>query len=97
MTVALPPTLTILQVAEYRRTLLAALEGGAELEVDAGALTEIDVAGLQLLEAAHQSALHRGVALRFPGGRRDVIERCAALVGLRLAADSTRWREVDHA
>jgi anti-anti-sigma regulatory factor len=96
MTLTLPQALTIVQVVEFRKALLAALEAGGDLELDAGALQETDVAGLQLLEATHRSAVARGLRLRFTAGGRGVLDAAATGLGLRLAADRSLWREVTH-
>ena len=96
MTVNLPATLTIVQVTQCRAALLEALEAGGDLELDARGVEEIDVAGLQLLEATQKSAVARGVAFRFTAGGRGAIEITASSVGLRLLVDPTLWREVNH-
>lgn len=96
MTLTLPAALTISEVAEVRERLLEALEAPGDLELDARAVRELDVAGLQLLESAHRTALARGKALRFVAGGRAPLEPSAAALGLRLCADATRWREVVH-
>lgn len=96
MTLNLPATLTIVQVTQCRSALLEALEAGGDLELDARGVEEIDVAGLQLLEAAQKSAVARGASLRFTVGGRGVLEATANSVGLRLSVDPTLWREVNH-
>ena len=96
MTIRLPSTLGVVQVAEYRAELLSALEAGGDLELDARGVEEIDVAGLQLLEAAHRSAIGRGLRLSFTEGGRGAIEAVAKVVGLRLSETPTLWREVEH-
>lgn len=92
MVLTLPSSLTISEVGAYRTTLRAALEAGP-VELDARAVTEIDAAGLQLLESAHRSALARGALLHFCPGGRAALEPAAAALGLRLAADPGLWRE----
>jgi hypothetical protein len=67
MSLRLPPALTIGEVAGVREQLLQSLLEG-ELELDASGTTEIDAAGLQLLESAHRTALARGLPLRFVSG-----------------------------
>jgi anti-anti-sigma regulatory factor len=95
VTHTLPSSLTLSEVAAEREKLLLALESG-DLALDASGVTEVDVAGLQLLESAHRTALARGHALRFVAGGRAALEPAAAALGLRLAADPTLWREVVH-
>ena len=93
MSLSLPSTVSISEVATLRETLRAALDAG-DLELDVSAVTEIDTAGLQLLESAHRTALARGRAFRFSRGGRGAVDSAAASLGLRLAEDPTRWREV---
>ncbi len=88
----LPAALTLAEVAGERENLLQALEAGT-LELDASGVQEVDAAGLQLLESAHRTAAARGHTLRFVPGGRSALEPAAAALGLRLAADPTRWRE----
>jgi anti-anti-sigma regulatory factor len=97
MTLTLPSALTVVEVTKFRGELLAALDAGGDLELDARALEDVDVAGLQLLEATFKSAASRGLALRFTAGGRGAIDATAASAGLRLAADPSRWREANHA
>lgn len=96
VTLTLPKTLTIVEVTKCRTDLLAALEAGGDLELDARSVEEVDVAGLQLLEATHKSAVARGLALHFTPGGRGAIDATAAAVGLRLSQDSSTWREAHH-
>jgi anti-anti-sigma regulatory factor len=51
---------TISEAFALREALIEALKGGGELEVDVTGLTGVDLAGLQLLCAAHQSAEQAG-------------------------------------
>ena len=83
MTVELPEELTVARAAELRALLLGVLERGEALELDASAVAEADVAGLQVLFAARRSALARGLELTFSQrGRSEVVARVAAAAGL---------------
>ncbi|MGE5467616.1 MAG: lipid asymmetry maintenance protein MlaB [Ignavibacteria bacterium] len=57
--------LSIGAAAAVREQLLAAIGGGAEVEVDLGSVTEIDSAGIQLMLAAAKEALAAGKRIRF--------------------------------
>lgn len=72
MSVAMPTVLrlagemTIYQAAEQKQELVQALAeaGSGLLEIDLSAVSEIDVAGLQLLLAARNACERRGSPLR---------------------------------
>lgn len=53
-------SVTIGQAAGFKEALIDALGAASELQVDLGAVTEIDLTGLQLLCATHRSAQARG-------------------------------------
>jgi ABC-type transporter Mla MlaB component len=53
-------SVTIGQAAGFKEALLDALGAASELQVDLYGVTEIDLTGLQLLCATHQSALAAG-------------------------------------
>lgn len=59
---------TISGAREFREALLASLEAAAEVEVDVSGVTGIDLTGLQLLCAAHQSAAREGRKLHVVDG-----------------------------
>lgn len=83
MTFPLPPELTIAQAAPLKQRLLDALRSGGPVLLDARAVTAVDAAGLQLLHAAHRSALATGQAFAFAGGARGaVIDQAIAEAGL---------------
>ena len=52
--------LTIAHAEEVKRLLLTALSGTGNVLLDAEAVMEVDLAGLQLLCAAHRTALQVG-------------------------------------
>jgi anti-anti-sigma regulatory factor len=70
--VKLGASLTLGNAGEIKETLAAAVAGGGKITLDAGAVEEIDLAGLQLICAAHRAATHDGRELEIAG-------RCAAL------------------
>ena len=49
--------MTILNAGEIRNSLLEAFSNGAGLCLDMGKVTEVDLAGLQLLCAAHRTSM----------------------------------------
>ncbi len=91
MIAMLPAELTIAKVGELRAALLEALASGEPVELDGRAVEDADVAGLQVLCAAHHSAADRGVRLTFrAGGRSPALVRAVELAGLsRLPRE--RW------
>lgn len=57
--------LTIYTASEWKPRLLAPLLEGENLELDLGAVQELDTAGLQLLLLAKKEARARGLTLQF--------------------------------
>ncbi|HEY5513043.1 MAG TPA: STAS domain-containing protein [Geomonas sp.] len=53
-------SVTIGEASRFKEALLDALGAATELQVDLSGVTEIDLTGLQLLGATHQSALACG-------------------------------------
>jgi hypothetical protein len=70
MIVKLPSELTLNHVAEIRNELLPALRSREPIELDTEAVTEVDVAGLQLLCSLHRGAFTQNTAVSFVGGKR---------------------------
>lgn len=63
----LPEQLDIRRIAEMRQHIQAAIAGADDtLSVDAGAVTRIDTAGVQLLAAALTDGSPRGIAITDP-------------------------------
>ena len=56
-------SMTIGQAVELKDALVAALGEASEVRVDVSGVTEIDLTGLQLLEASHRSAMNSGKLL----------------------------------
>ena len=59
---------TVNHACGLHEALTAALEGGSELQVDLSGVTDMDLSGLQLLCAAHQSALRGGKWMHITDG-----------------------------
>ena len=74
---------TIGEAGELRDALLAALDGEAEVEVDVSGLTGIDLTGLQLMCAAHQSAGTSGKSLHIVDGGNGTFRDMATGAGFR--------------
>ena len=75
--------LTISDAGGLRQALLAALEAGSELQVDLTEMTGIDLTGLQLLCAAHQSALLGGKWFYITDGGNMTFREMATGAGFR--------------
>ncbi len=97
MIVTLPPELTIARVAACKAELASALREGGEIRLDARAVGDVDVAGLQLLVAAQKSAAAARVPFGFlPGGRSPALDRAAVSAGLVRgtgAPEERFWKE----
>jgi hypothetical protein len=70
MIVKLPSEMTLNHVAEIRDVLLPALRSREAIELDSQAVTEVDVAGLQLLCSLHRCAFNQNTEVTFQGGTR---------------------------
>lgn len=66
--------MTIYRVQELKSGLLDNLTRYRDVEVDLSGVTEIDTAGLQLMVLAKIEAELRGIALRFTGHSKAVLE-----------------------
>jgi anti-anti-sigma regulatory factor len=105
MIVELPEELTIAQAAPLKSRLLAAVAGAPpkeEVLFDARRVTCADVAGLQLLIAAWESAAARGRKIAFsPGARSKALDAAAETAGLirhssAPAVPADPWEAVRH-
>lgn len=74
---------TIGDAGGFRQALLAALEAASELQVDLSEMTGIDLTGLQLLCAAHQSAVRGGKWLYIADGGNSTFREMAVGAGFR--------------
>ena len=91
MTLELPNELTVARAAELKALLLSALDRGEAVELSALAVSEVDVAGLQILCAARRSALARNVALAFsPLARSPALDQAIAAAGFG-SGENERW------
>jgi hypothetical protein len=70
MIIKLPSEMTLNHVAEVRDLLLPALHSHEAIELDAREVSEVDVAGLQLLCSLHRSAFQQNTVVTFQGGTR---------------------------
>jgi anti-anti-sigma regulatory factor len=99
MVLKLKAELSIAGAAELKAALLAALAAEGPVSLDASAVTAVDLAGLQLLCAAHKSAALAGKALSFaPRGRSEVLDRAAATGGFfsTAGAAGSLWQVRPH-
>ena len=74
--------LTLLNAAEFRTEMLRALDSSLRVVIDTCELTDIDLAGLQLILAAHQSALAKGKELFLDQTSSEVLTRQIERAGL---------------
>lgn len=82
MIVKLPNEITLSHAAEIRALLLPAVTSHENIELDTGAVTEIDIAGLQLLCSLHRSATNQNTSVTFMGGSRGApIDEAEHLAG----------------
>lgn len=80
--VKLSPSLTLANAGSVKEALQAALAGTGPISVDATAVTEVDLAGLQLICATHRAAAREGRALEIVvGGGGDGGAALAATIG----------------
>jgi len=83
-------SLTVAQAAEFKKALLETLGTATELQVDLSGITEIDLTGLQLLCAAHQSAQASGMVFSVnDGGNRAYLDTIVGS-GFRRSAGCAR-------
>lgn len=79
--VALPRTFTIATARETRDALLVALDAADHIILDTSRVDEVDVAGLQLLCAAHHESDGANKTLTMPGGPGERMLAVARAVG----------------
>jgi len=91
MTLELPEELTIARAVELKAQLLSAMEGGEALELSGRAVSEVDVAGLQLLCAARRTALARGSMVAFAAGSRSAALVLAVAAAGFGSGEDDRW------
>lgn len=67
MQVKLEGELTLARASEIKPLLVDAVAQGGDLDIDVSAITEVDVAGLQLLCATHRCLDRKGRSLNIAG------------------------------
>src|SRR5664279_5111930 len=83
MVLVIADELTIATIVNAKTRLMVALENGEDLEVDARGVSEVDVAGLQVLLAAKREAETRGHTFSLPvSSRSEPLAQALALAGL---------------
>jgi anti-anti-sigma regulatory factor len=96
MLVKLEGELTLVHVSEIKSRLLEAVAGGGEVEVDVSAVTEVDVAGLQLICSLHRLLDTQQRELRLVGDL-DLVSngsKRSAFSGEAACGPSCVWRKV---
>lgn len=73
LVVSVGGAVTVQSVGELKESLLQALAGAEQLCLDLSGVTEIDLAGLQLLCAAHRSSLQHNKRFCISTGENDII------------------------
>jgi len=100
MIVKLPTELTLSYVAETRAAFCKALQSHEPIEIDGQDVTEVDVAGLQLLCSLHRGALSQGTAIVFTGGQRgNCIQQARTTAGFARhvgCVPGCLWQEPEH-
>ena len=75
--------LTIGEAARFREALTEALAAADDLQVDISGVTGVDITGLQLLCASHQSAEQIGKQFRLVGGDNQIFRKIAVDAGFQ--------------
>ncbi len=95
MIVTLPEALVVSRTVELRSALLSALDRGEPVDLDGRAVSEVDLAGLQVLCAAQRSALSRRIPLTLAADRRSApLQDAIDLAGLNQAAEA--WLDAER-
>jgi anti-anti-sigma regulatory factor len=81
MVLKLGSALTLANASEIKQALLSGLHKTKALTLDAGALTDVDVAGLQVLCATHRLAVAQGKTVGFVPGPLPGLAAAAAAAG----------------
>jgi len=100
MMVKLPTELTLGHVAETGEVLRKALQSHEPIELDGSEMTEIDIAGLQLLCSLHRGAVAQGTAVVFKDGHcGNCIQQAQMRAGFARHMGCTAdclWQEPEH-
>ena len=73
MIIKLPSELTLSHVAEIRALFLPAICSDDALEIDAQEVTDVDIAGLQLMCSLHRGTVKQGTTVAFVGQQRGTV------------------------
>jgi anti-anti-sigma regulatory factor len=73
--------MTILHANEIKAALLEAFDEAQQLQVDVGKVTELDLAGLQLLCSAHRSSIATSKGFIVNGAGRELFKSAALAAG----------------
>lgn len=95
-TIAFTGEQTIRTVAEAADRLKEVLAGGGAVEIDCGAVTEADLAFVQVLLAARKSAARLGIGLSLAAPADGPLLACLKTGGL-LASEPGFWMRKDDA
>lgn len=82
-TVRIKGAATILTVAALQKGLLSVFETTRNLVIDISAVTDLDLAGMQLLCSAHRSSYSHGMDFNVVGYNRHILEMATASGHLR--------------
>jgi anti-anti-sigma regulatory factor len=75
--------MTIEQAAQFREALVAGLAAADDLQVDISGVTRVDLSGLQLLCASHQSAELAGKRFQILNGDNEAFRKVATDAGFQ--------------
>jgi anti-anti-sigma factor len=79
--ISLAGELTVSNAATLRTGILEALGQGEQVELDLEGVSEVDLAGLQLLCSAHRSALAQGKTLTLINAQIPALEKARQAAG----------------
>ena len=99
--IRLSGALTIAHAEEIKRLLLVALSGTGDVLLDAAEVTDVDLAGLQLLCAAHRAALQAGRRVTLDYTRSPLLAETLLKAGYMrhagcMAHENCLWAEAPH-
>ena len=96
MVLVIADELTVATIVQAKSRLMVALESGEDLELDARGVSEVDVAGLQVLLAAKREAEARGHPFSLPASScSEPLVQALALAGLTDALNQ-QSPEISH-
>ena len=89
MNLTVEKKLTIYEVTEIQKKILALLDSGSHLQMDLSQVTECDTAGIQLLCSILRTARKKGEAITIPAFS-SAIQGTARIIGIELAAEKLK-------